>query len=302
MHDSLNTTNVANSSSQNVSDKHIGYFNMKNDHYQHLGSANVINSGSSNNTDFGYAVGSTNYDVIHGQNVKPIGSLHSSNTNLPVNYSKESQINPNSFQSNSQMQNQNVGQKVQFQTQSTQYQYGVHQKVYVNPGYNNNQQYLNPENISHNLPPKDLEELKLKAIQFQKQLPELPGTIVSQHYGNLEIHSKQININTFEVLKLCLYIVPGLPVFLLIFRSINDKEVTWHARQGLLMQVIWLFVYFVLQNLSLPLISGSGISLANIWNISCIGILVYAGSQAYIGKQYRIPVISDIGATFIDGK
>jgi uncharacterized membrane protein len=155
--------------------------------------------------------------------------------------------------------------------------------------------YINPNNF----------EVKPDQIPAEK-LPDLMRAVDKGspvlNYPHLERSSNQIIINTHQVLKLVLYVVPTINVLVLMFRSIKDKEVLWHSRQSVLMQVIWLLVLFIINSIGGPLISGDGITLALLWNIFCIGVLIYGGAQAYIGNRWRIPIVAEIGMAFIDEK
>jgi uncharacterized membrane protein len=164
------------------------------------------------------------------------------------------------------------------------------------------QNYINPNNFQQfqQANPKSLDELRQVAANANQPIPEQRSDLVKDHYNPLEQQSRIIQIDTYEILRLCIYLIPGLPIFVLLLKYTNDKDVVWHSKQALLMQAIWVVVYIIMQAISAPLISGDGLSLSTIWNILSIGILVYAGSQAYIGKRYRIPVVSEIGTNFID--
>lgn len=161
------------------------------------------------------------------------------------------------------------------------------------------EQYLTPGNINQQPAPKPqrLSEVKQIATQANLNNPNF-----KPDYNHLEQGSRVIQVNTYDILKLCIYIIPGLSLVILILRSIKDEEVMWHARQSLVAQGIWLFILTILNLINFPLISGNGFSLALIWNILLIGALIWAGAQAYMGKRWRIPLISEIGTVFIDGK
>jgi len=318
MPNNTNTTNNNYSSNQNVSDKHLAYFNNRNPEINPSQPVNTPNLRQAlpNQQTFGNPVPqNVQAQATPSQNTNQPNLVQQPKPYFPANQLPNTPVAQKPIQSPPQVQNQSVLRPVQNPTQPVPQQINeaVNQppqiqrpqmQIPANPQNQPNPQlkYLNPENITQNLPPKNMDELRVRAIQANKQLPDLPKNITNQHYDPLVPQTKQITINTFELLKLCIYIIPGLPIFMVIFKSIKDEEVMWNSRQSLVMQVMWLTVYFLLQNINLPLISGSGITLANIWNLLCIGVLVYTGSQAYVGKHYRIPVVSDIGTTFIDGK
>lgn len=163
--------------------------------------------------------------------------------------------------------------------------------------------FINPSNIQQKIQqpvkPQNVQELKQVAFNANKLQPVNQMQV---GYDSLEKQSRVVQINTYDVLKLCIYIVPGVQVFLLLLKSIKDETVMWHARQSLIAQVLWLMVLTIFNLINFPLISGGGFSLATIWNILMIGLLIYAGAMAYAGKIWRIPVIAEIGTVFIDGK
>lgn len=157
------------------------------------------------------------------------------------------------------------------------------------------QKYLNPNNFrpENRIEPKTTQDLRSVA-RINDSVPI--------EYNHLHKNSKTIEVNTYDVLKLCLYIIPGLSIFILLLNSIKDKDVLWHSKQSLLTQCIWLFVLFVINLIPLPLIRGEGLTLATLWNLGLVGVLIFTGSKAYLGEKYRIPIISDIGARLLDDK
>lgn len=161
--------------------------------------------------------------------------------------------------------------------------------------------YSSPSSIQIPQKPKDYFDLKNQVIQAQKPLPEA-ANIYPDQYDKLETTNTKIEINTHEILKLCIYVIPAFPIFILLLKFTNDDEVLWHTRQSTLAQTLWLIVLYILNSMNAPLISGSGFTIATLWNFICIGFLIYAGAQAYMGKKYRIPLVSEIGTGFIDNK
>lgn len=207
-----------------------------------------------------------------------------------------------------QVSSQTIPQPVQQQPRTNAYQQpapipSTAQNNIRTPQPNSRNEYLNPSNIQQKIQqpakPQNVAELKQVAYQANK-LPQNEQMEIG--YSELEKQGRIVQINTYDVLKLCIYIIPGIQIFLLLLKSIKDETVMWHARQSLIAQVIWLTVLTVFNLINFPLISGSGFSLATIWNILMIGVLIYAGSMAYAGKQFRIPIIAEIGTVFIDGR
>lgn len=157
------------------------------------------------------------------------------------------------------------------------------------------QKYLNPNNFrpENRIEPKTTQDLRSVA-KINESVPI--------EYNHLVNTSKTIEVNTYDVLKLSLYIIPGLSIFILLLNSIKDKDVLWHSKQSLLTQCIWLFVLFVINLIPLPLIRGEGLTLATLWNLGLVGVLIFTGAKAYLGEKYRIPFISDIGARLLEDK
>ena len=162
-------------------------------------------------------------------------------------------------------------------------------------------QYINPSNFKPLEKPQNLEDLKKQALEANKALPG-DFNIYQDEYKKLEPVNTKIEINTHELLKLCIYVIPVFPIFVLLLKFSNDEEVLWHTRQSALTQTLWFVVLYALNSTGAPLVAGGGLTIATLWNLICIGFLIYAGSMAYMGKKYRIPIISEIGTNFIDKK
>jgi uncharacterized membrane protein len=314
-----NTTNNNFSSNQNVSDKHLSYYNQSGQLVQPTQNQQTNNAQTQQAQSFGNQNAQTNPNQQQiNPNLRPLQPAQ----NPMLNQNNPAQQNPVLNQQTSTQNQQVIRPRVSAPAQPLSIQQPQQprtvqtpQPVSVqtprvpvqqpqNPQAQTNSQirYLNPNNIQQAIPPKTIQDLKQQAVNANQQLPAQPTQIPTQHYDKMLPQTHEVKINTFDVLKLCEYIIPGLSIFLLLFKSIKDEVVMWHARQSLVAQAIWLTAYFIFENINFPLISGSGITLANIWNLAAIGVLIYAGAQAYIGKQYRIPIISDIGTVFIDGR
>ncbi len=163
--------------------------------------------------------------------------------------------------------------------------------------------YINPTNFQQSQLPKPQNLNELRTLANNTNMLKEPESFNVNYPEQLINQNQVIQINTYDILKLCIYIIPGISILLILFKLIRDELVMWHARQSVLTHVIWLLVILILNNvINLPLISGGGFSLSTIWNILLIGILIYAGAQAYIGKKWTIPVIYDLGLNFIEGK
>lgn len=164
------------------------------------------------------------------------------------------------------------------------------------------QKFINPSNFQQPTPTNSIKPQSTAEVKQMAMDANILREGLKPNYDHLDQAGRTIQINTFEVLKLCIYLIPGLPIFLLVLRSIKDPEVMWHSRQSLVAQAIWLIVLTIMNLVNLPLVSGNGFSLALVWNIVLYGALIWAGVQAYLGKRWRIPVIAEIGTVFIDGQ
>lgn len=280
-----NTTNNNYSSNQNVSDKHLSYFNQ------------------------------SDQTIQPNQNPVPVNQTSPNPVRIPQPLPQNQQVqqsprptNPAPVQNPQQVVRPRVATPPQTQPlpqiqqpKPVQVQKPLPQTP-VQPQQNSQIKYINPTNINQTQVLQNMNDLKIRALDANRNLPEEQKSLNAQHYEKLNQQARQITINTYEILKLCIYIVPGVQVFILLFKSINDPDVIWHAKQSLVTQAIWLTAYFILQNTGIPLISGAGFTIANIWNLFMIGVLIYAGYKAYIGQKWRIPVVSDIAITYIDGK
>ncbi len=161
-------------------------------------------------------------------------------------------------------------------------------------------EYVNPNNIKIPHRPESYADLKTQALENEKQPPTVSTEVYQKHYDQLQKQNTKLEIDTHEILKLVLYVIPVIAVFIIIFKAPNSEEVLWHARQSVIAQVFWLLVLYILNGTGAPLIAGNGFTLATLWNIICITNLVYAGAQAYLGKKHKIPLVYDIASGFID--
>lgn len=298
-----NSTNSFTTNS-NVSDKHLAFVNQNN---SGMGGRNQSVEPSTNPTPIPSVtnfVGNSQQRPTIPQNnannaaTKPVNQQSPS----PVNSSPQRRPVPVQQPGGVRVPQQNPARSPNVvRTNQTQNQNPPAQRKPENapvqlPPVNNRPKYINPLNFQGQRNRAPVEEVQNEPTQ----IPVIEEPAVS--YPHLENQSRNITINTYEILKLCIYIIPTLPVFLLLLRSVKDKEVMWHARQSLIGQLIWLVVLFVLNAFNAPLISGNGITLATLWNILLIGTLIYAGSQAYLGRRWAIPVIHEIGITYIEGE
>lgn len=129
--------------------------------------------------------------------------------------------------------------------------------------------------------------------------------IYSQQYNKL-INNQQdekIEIDKYSLIALCTYIIPTLSIFILIFNFNSNKiNMQRHARQALILQIIWLMVLYIINSTNLPILTGNGFSITTIWNLLYIIASIRAGSSAYLGNFYKIPLIYDIASNFIENK
>lgn len=129
--------------------------------------------------------------------------------------------------------------------------------------------------------------------------------IYSQQYNKLinNQHDEKIEIDKYSLIALCTYIIPALAIFILIFNFNSNKiNMQRHARQAVILQIIWLVVLYIINSTNLPILTGNGFSIAAIWNLLYIIISIRAGSSAYLGNFYKIPLIYDIASNFIENK
>jgi uncharacterized membrane protein len=176
----------------------------------------------------------------------------------------------------------------------------VQQQQFINP--NNFQEVLGAKNVQYpegsrptpvQVRPQDLTQAT------ETKIPQMP----IQDYNNLknpqpqqQSQSQPIS-NRNEVLKLVIYILPVIALFIQVFRTSNDKDVIWHTRQSLVIQGIWFTVMLVLTVMDAPIFSGI---LLTLWKFFGYGLLILAGANAYNGKRYQVPVAYDIGKSFIE--
>jgi uncharacterized membrane protein len=189
---------------------------------------------------------------------------------------------------------------------------------YLNP--NNFQQVLGPSQTvpaqqNPNSQPQPINQQAAPLTQNQplnnpKQALEpqpLPQLDVANHYDHLKQQATVTNKTTsnsndeqkHDLVKLLLYIIPLLAIFIHVLHPFNDKEVKWHARQSLIAQALWFLVIFVFNLLNIPFFSQI---LNAIIRIGGYGFMIYAGAQAYNHIRYKIPVVYEIGKGFIDEK
>jgi uncharacterized membrane protein len=161
-------------------------------------------------------------------------------------------------------------------------------------------EYINPNNIKIPHRPESYADLKTQAIENDKPLPTQATEVYKEQYNKLQKQNTKLEIDTHEIIKLVLYVLPVIAVFIIIFKAPNAEEVLWHARQSVIAQIFWLLVLYILNSTGAPLIAGNGFTLATLWNVICITNLVYAGAQAYLGNKHKIPLVYDIASSFIE--
>ena len=90
-------------------------------------------------------------------------------------------------------------------------------------------------------------------------------------------------------------ILSYLGVFALIpfFVKKDDPFISWHARQGVLMMIVWFALFAVLFVLSLiPVIRLITLPLYVLLGLGMIGLSIYCIVQAYQGNKWPIPVLN----------
>jgi uncharacterized membrane protein len=98
--------------------------------------------------------------------------------------------------------------------------------------------------------------------------------------------------------KLVVYVIPIVALILQLLQTYkSDRNLSWHIKQSLVAQGVWLGTLFFIRLLDLPTISELG---ATIWNIACYILLIVAGAQAYNNSRYEIPLVYTIGKSFIE--
>jgi uncharacterized membrane protein len=160
------------------------------------------------------------------------------------------------------------------------------------PNINPNQSQIPPQNPN---PPIDAQDLRgavpqMPVNQFYKPVQNQPQPRVQ--------NTNQPKSNN-DIIKLVIYAVPIIAIFIHLLKSIDDEDVLWHSRQSLVGQGIWFAVLIILRFIDAPIISNYGPMLVN---IAAYGLLVFAGIKAYDHQRYNIPVVYDIGKNFIDNK
>lgn len=226
-------------------------------------------------------------DTTNSQN-RPNQNTFSNNANVSdkhldfVQPKPQQYINPNNFQK--VLNNQNQVQQTPVQQQ----QPGQMQRP--------PQQQLQNQLPAQPVQPSPIRQSTPVAPQ-QKTIPQMQ---IDSHYDELKKEAKiNATVNTHEILKLGLYVVPIIALFVHLLKSTDDKEVLWHARQSLVAQGVWFMVIIVLTLLDAPIFSST---LLTIWRIAGYLILIFAGAQAYLGQRYHIPLAYDIGKNFIEEK
>lgn len=202
----------------------------------------------------------------------------------------QNQINRNTFS-----QNPNVSDKhIQFMKKDY-----VMKKDYGMEVNQSQEQYLNPNNFQ-NIPNQNpTPEQQLTPDQVKRQVPQMP---VEKEYKEALSKPAEVSAlkqNKHEVIKLVVYVVPIIAIFVLMLRSIDDEDLMWHVRQSLAMQGIWFSVLIILNLIQAPILSTYGPRLVD---IGAYILLLIGGINAYNGEKYRLPVIYEIAKSFIEGE
>lgn len=127
-----------------------------------------------------------------------------------------------------------------------------------------------------------------------------PGYLYKSLQEKIIQKDEVVELDINSIMRLCTYVIPVIAILIVMFGN-NDKNLTKHARQSLVTQITWLTVLAILNSTQLPIVTGGIISLASIWNVICLGLLILAGSKAYLGEFYKIPIIYEAARKFIEG-
>ncbi len=163
------------------------------------------------------------------------------------------------------------------------------------------------------VPPEKLNPLQFQnqAVndQAQKQVDSDQLQEIKEHIGQASLDKEYVSIQQKSqqgispgdgqaMTKLVIYVIPIVALILQLLQTYkSDRNVSWHIKQSLVAQGVWLGTLFFIRLLDLPTISELG---ATIWNIACYILLILAGAQAYNNSRYEIPLVYNIGKTFIE--
>jgi uncharacterized membrane protein len=222
----------------------------------------------------------------NSRNNQPNSTNFSSDPNISdkhipfVNQANPSAVNPN------QVQPQSTGNVNTLELQREQY---------INP--NNFQKVLN-QTAQPGVAQQQNQTQPANNLSPDGSIPPLP---VQYSEKVMNPVAPKVAKKGNEVLKLVVYVVPVLAIFILLLKSIDDEDVLWHVRQSLLTQGVWFGVLIALNLVfgNAPIISTYGISL---WNLIMFVSLILAGVQAYSHEKFHIPVIYEIGKSFIENE
>ncbi|MFW5719545.1 MAG: hypothetical protein ACOCXT_00775 [Candidatus Dojkabacteria bacterium] len=164
-----------------------------------------------------------------------------------------------------------------------------------------------------NVPPEKLNPLQFQnqpvEDQSQKQVDSDQLQEIKEHVGQASLDKEYVSIQQKSqqgispgdgqaMTKLVIYVIPIVALILQLLQTYkSDRNVSWHIKQSLVAQGVWLGTLFFIRLLDLPTISELG---ATIWNIACYILLILAGAQAYNNSRYEIPLVYNIGKTFIE--
>ncbi len=156
--------------------------------------------------------------------------------------------------------------------------------------------------------PSSYQQVPPPPTNFAPQQPVNAQTVRSQvapldvsqyHQAPPSNPTIKVEINSHELLKLIIYVVPVVAAFVLLFKSVDDEEVLWHTRNSIVFQALWFTVWLVLKLIDAWILSDY---ILGIINVVCYVTLIYAGIQAYLHKRYHIPVSYEIGKSYIEGQ
>ena len=162
---------------------------------------------------------------------------------------------------------------------------------------NTSKEFLNPNNFRQVL---DIPQDKALENQGSSPISALDAKSIEAQYKALQESAIKTNKkvkNEYDLIKLVLYTVPVIAILFLIIKPINNYDVKWHTKQSLVAQGIWFLVMIILNVIHAYILSSLGLTL---WDILCYGLLIIAGISAYNGNRFHIPVVYEIGKSFIE--
>jgi uncharacterized membrane protein len=92
----------------------------------------------------------------------------------------------------------------------------------------------------------------------------------------------------------------GILALIPLFVKKDDKEVQWHAKNGLGLTVAWILLWIVIAIIErfMPAVVGCGIAVIHcVLALGFLAVVILAIMKALKGERMRFPVISDFADT-----